>query len=774
MAVKAKKEKNEKWKPPKRVQDIIPVSTIYDDGLFCVGGGKYSMSYKFSDINYISESADNETNLLIKYYSEILNTIDPYSITKLTLYKHRRDRAALERDVLLPAAGDELQRYREDANAFVLKAALGDNDFAVERMITVSVNRKNEAEARKHFDGVTQNMERSFSELGSTLRQLGVEERLAVMHSFFRAGEEGYFHFDIKEKRQLGVSFKDYVCPDMMEIKEDCVRMGARWGRVLTFKDYPKSVRDTVISDFLSVSEQMLISVDIIAIPQHEAVKMVEMKLLGVETNIANHQRRQFQRQNYTADVPYDLKKQQDDGKEMMDDITKRDQQLFEAVWTIAIAADSKEQLDADTETLKQVASKNSMQLGILYWQQIDGLNSALPYGVRRIDTFRTLTSESLSVFVPFNSREIYQPGGIFYGLNQISHTLIVANRKELLNGNMFILGAPGGGKSMQGKWEITDRVLRGDADVIIIDPEREYGKLVEALGGEVINISATSDSHINAMEINKSYNDGKNPVILKTEFLMSLCDLVADGELGAAEKSIIDRCAANVYRDYIDSGYTGTMPTLQDFRFELLQQPEQTAQNLALKMELFTSGSLNTFAQATNVDTQNSLISYDILDLGKQLMSVGMLVVLDSIWNRVTQNRERGRDTYIFIDEIYLLFQHEYSANFLFTLWKRVRKYGAYCTGITQNVDDLLQSYTARTMLANSEFLMLLNQSPTDRASLAELFNISDEEVRYITNAKAGHGLLRFGEAILPFENVFPKEDNELYRLMTTKPGEG
>lgn len=352
---------------------------------------------------------------------------------------------------------------------------------------------------------------------------------------------------------------------------------------------------------------------------------------------------------------------------------------------------------------------------------------------------------------------------------------MIIADRRQLLNGNSFILGVSGSGKSFTGKNEIVSVILRDpNADVIIIDPEREYSQLINALGGEVIHISATSNNHINAMDLNSEYGDGANPVILKSEFILSLCEqLIGGSNLGPKQKSIIDRCTASVYRHFQQGNYQGTPPTLQDFREELLKQNEPEAKEIALAIELFTDGSLNTFAKNTNVDTNNRLLCYDILDLGKQLLPIGMLVVLDSILNRITMNRSKGRNTFIFIDEIYLLFQHEYSANFLFTLWKRVRKYGAYCTGITQNVDDLLQSHTARTMLANSEFIVMLNQASTDRLELAKLLNISDLQMGYITNVGAGQGLLKVGSSLVPFINKFPT-NTELYKLMTTKPGEG
>ena len=400
------------------------------------------------------------------------------------------------------------------------------------------------------------------------------------------------------------------------------------------------------------------------------------------------------------------------------------------------------------------------------------------PKGEILRDTGKLLESKGyevrVAVFIPFRVQDIYHENGIYYGQNVISKNMIIADRRQLLNGNSFILGVSGGGKSFAAKGEIENIILSSNADVIIIDPEREYSQLVKALGGEIINISATSPSHINAMDMNKEYGDGANPVILKSEFIMSLCEqLIGGTNLGAKQKSIIDRCTASVYRDYQQRGYTGTVPTLQDFRAELLKQDEPEAKEIALAIELFTHGSLNTFAKPTNVDTDNRLICYDILDLGKQLMPIGMLVVLDSILNRITQNRAKGKQTFIFIDEIYLLFQHEYSANFLFTLWKRVRKYGAYATGITQNVDDLLQSHTARTMLANSEFLIMLNQASTDRIELAKLLNISDLQLSYITNVDAGHGLIKVGSSLVPFANKFPK-NTKLYKLMTTKPGEG
>jgi len=679
----------------------------------------------------------------------------------------------LEKNPLIPMKGDSLDEYREEYNKILLEKATGANAIVQDKYMTISVNKKNIEDARNYFARVGADLIAHFGRLGSKCVELETDERLRIFHDFYRVGEESSFHFDIKETRKKGHSFKDYICPDSMEFEKDYFKMGDRYGRVLFLREYASYIKDSMVAELTDLNRNLMMSIDVVPVPTDEAVREAENRLLGVETNITNWQRRQNSNNNFSATVPYDMEQQKKEMKEFLDDLTTRDQRMMFAVITFVHTADSKEQLDNDTEALLTTARKHLCQFGVLKFQQVDGLNTVMPFGVRKIDTFRTLTTESLAVFIPFRVQDIFHENGIYYGQNVISKNMIIADRKQLLNGNSFILGVSGGGKSFAAKGEIENVILSSDSDVIIIDPEREYSQLVRALGGEVIHISATSQNHINAMDMTKEYGDGANPVILKSEFIMSLCEqLIGGSNLGAKQKSIIDRCTASVYRTYQQNNYQGEVPTLQDFRAELLKQDEPEAQEIALAIELFTSGSLNTFAKHTNVDTNNRLICYDILDLGKQLMPIGMLVVLDSILNRITQNRAKGRNTFIFIDEIYLLFQHEYSANFLFTLWKRVRKYGAYATGITQNVDDLLQSHTARTMLANSEFIIMLNQASTDRLELAKLLNISDLQMSYITNVEAGHGLIKVGSSLVPFANKFPK-NTKLYKLMTTKPGE-
>ena len=763
----------EKFVVPKCSQDIIPIKALWEDGIFLIGNNKYSKSYKFIDINYAVASREDKESMFLDY-SELLNSLDSGATAKITINNRKINKIDFEKTILLDMENDELDKYRKEYNQMLIDQAKNANEIIQEKIITISVYKRSIEEARNYFSRAGADLMNHFNNLGSKCIELDTKERLRMLHDFYRTGEETSFNFELSKTMRKGHNFKDYICPDTVEFENDYLKIGERYARVLFLKEYASYIKDSMVTELTELNKNMMLSIDIIPIPMDEAVKEAENRRLGIETNITNWQRKQNANNNFSAIIPYDMEQMRNESKEFLDDLTTRDQRMFLSVLTMVITANSKKELDNDTETVMQTARKSLCQLGILKFQQLDGLNTVLPIGVRKIDALRTLTTESLAVFMPFKVQEIRHENGIFYGQNVISKNMIIADRKQLLNGNSFILGVSGSGKSFTAKHEITGIKLRDPkADIIIIDPEREYSRLVKSYGGEVIKISATSKNHINAMDMNADYGDGANPVILKSEFILSLCEqLIGSSNLGAKQKSIIDRCTANVYRIYQQGNYQGVPPTLQDFREELLKQDEPEAKEIALAIELFTNGSLNTFAINTNVDTSNSLICYDILDLGKQLQPIGMLVVLDSILNRITSNRAKGRNTYIFIDEIYLLFQYEYSANFLFTLWKRVRKYGAFCTGITQNVEDLLQSHTARTMLANSEFIIMLNQASTDRLELAKLLNISDTEISYITNVGAGEGLSKIGSAIVPFEKKFPK-NTELYKLMTTKPGE-
>ena len=764
------KKDKEKFKIPRSVQDAIPIDAMWEDGIFLVGKNKYSKCFKFTDINYSVASREDKEEMFLEY-SELLNSFDTGATSKITIINRRLNKLDFQKTMFIKLEDDELDKYRKEYNKMLLDKATASNGIVQEKCITITIEKKNIEDARLYFLRIGTELINKFKELGSVCVELEAVERLQLFHDFYRVGEETAFNFDFISNMRKGHSFKDYICPDTFEIKDDYIKIGNRYARVLFLKEYANYIKDSMVAELTDINKNSMMSIDVIPIAMDEAVREAENRRLGVETNITNWQRRQNANNNFSAIIPYDLEMQREQSKEFLDDLITRDQRMFMSVLTMVHTAETKEELDNDTEEILTIARKNLCQFGVLKFQQLDGLNTAMPFGVRKIDTLRTLTTESLAVFMPFRVQEIRETNGIYYGQNVISKNMIIADRKKLLNGNSLVFGVSGSGKSFITKEEIVFTMLKDkNADVIVIDPENEYTPLVKALGGEVIKVSATSGNHINAMDMNKNYADGANPVILKSEFILSLCEqLIGSDNLGAKQKSIIDRCTASTYRYYLQGNYQGTPPTLQDFYQELLKQEETEAKEIALAIELFVNGSLNTFAKQTNVDTENRLICYNILDLGKQLLPLGMLVVLDSILNRITQNRAKGRNTYIFIDEIYLLLRNEYSANFLYTLWKRVRKYGAYLIGITQNVEDMLQNNTARAMMANSELIIMLNQASTDRAELAKLLNISDLQLSYITNVGSGEGLLKIGSSLIPFSNKFPK-DTELYKLMTTK----
>ncbi|CDA89633.1 putative uncharacterized protein [Ruminococcus sp. CAG:563] len=757
---------------PKSVQDVIRIDAVYSDGIFMTGKDRYSKTFKFTDINYAVSSKEDKESHFLKF-SEILNSLENGISSQITIINRKLKHNELKEIALLEKANDNKDKYRKEINDMLTMLANGANAIVQDKYVTLTIQKKSISEARSHFNRVGADLIAHFSRLGSKCTELDLTERLRIIHDFCRPEEAADYHFDLRDTMRKGQSFKDYISPDGFEFKSDYFKIGNRFGRVLFIRDYPSFVKDRVVWDLTDTSRNMIFNYDIVPVSTEEAQKFGEKQALGVETNIANYQRKQNSNNNYTSVIPYDMEQQRKEVREFLDDLTTRDQKMFKVIITVMHTADTLEQLNSDTEAIQAMGRNHMCQIGILKYQQLEGFNATLPIGINKIEARRTLTTESLAVFMPFKVQEIQHDGGVFQGVNVISKNMIIVNRKFLLNGNCFILGVSGSGKSFTAKEEMVNLLLSTDADVMIIDPEREYSALVEAMDGQVIELSAKSKNHINCLDINKEYADGASPIAFKAEFVLSLFEqVIGKGGVNAIQKSIVDRCLANVYKNYIKRGYTGKVPTLVDLCNDLKQQPEAEALELATAMELFASGSHSTFAQKTNVNVENRLICYDILELGSQLMPIGMLVVLDSILNRITKNRAEGRETYIFIDEIYLLFQHEYSANFLFTLWKRVRKYGAYCTGITQNVDDLLQSHTARTMLANSEFIIMLNQGGTDREDLANLLQISETQMTHITNVEVGHGLVKVGSALVPFERKFPK-DTELYKLMSTKVGE-
>ena len=764
------KQDKERYTVPRKVQDVIPVRRIWQDGIFLTGN-KFSKTYRFSDINYLVASREDKESMFLTY-SELLNSLDSGAVTKITINNRRMNKANFERSILMPMQGDFLDEYRREYNQMLLDKATCGNGIIQEKYITISVVKKDVEEARAYFSRVGADLISHFAALGSKCVELDASERLRILHDFYRQGEEAGFQFHAREMAKRGHDFKDYICPDSIEKNSDYVKLGDKFCRVLFLKDYASYIKDNMVTELTDFNRNLMFSIDIVPVPTDEAVREVENRLLGVETNITNWQRRQNANNNFSAVVPYDMELQRKESKEFLDDLTTRDQRMMFAVITLAITADTKEQLDSDTEAVLSVARKHMCQLAVLKYQQLDGLNTVLPIGARKINAFRTLTTESLAIFIPFKVQEIQDRGGIYFGENAISHNLIMCNKANLLNQSAFLLGVPGSGKSFSAKELIAFLILNTDEDVLVCDPENEFGPLAEALGREtatVVHMTAGGKDRLNAMYMVEGYGEN-NAIVEKSQFIMSLVEQIDKAGVGPQQKSIIDRCTALVYQEAAASGKTAT---LCDLREKILQQPEDKAKEIALSMELFTTGSLDIFGRESTVDLDKRIVVFDIHSLGSQLKPTGLLVITDTILNRVTLNWKRGKRTHVFIDEFHVVFESEQSGIFFNSAWRQFRKRGAYPTAITQNVEYLLDSVQASTMLSNSEFVVMLNQAASDRAKLAKLLNISDEQMSYVTNADAGCGLIRYGSALVPFVNRFPR-DTKLYALMTTKPGEG
>lgn len=764
-----RKQNKEKYKVPKSAQDTIPIDTIYKDGIFCIGN-RYSKTYRFLDINYSIASKDEKTDIFLNY-GELLNSLDSSMMTKISVNNRKIDLKQFKEDILIPMRNDEIDIYRKEYNEMLLEKLSESDEIVQEKYITITIFRKNIIEARSFFSRVSTELSAHFSKLGSGCVELDAIERLKILHDFYRSSDEE-FYFDLKESAKKGHSFKDVITPRIPKFKNKYFQFDDKYGRVLYLSNYPRFIKDSIVSELCDLNKNLMYSMDIISIPTDEAVKEMENKLLGVNTNITNWQRRQNANNNFSAVIPYDMEMQREECKEFLDDLTIRDQRMMLGNITIVHLADSKEELDNDTEILQSVARKYMCELSILYFssRQLDGLVTALPIGVNKLDIYRTLLTESASVFIPFRAQEVLDKGGIWYGQNTITNNPILCNKEFLQNPNAFILGVPGAGKSFLTKEEIEFIIMSTDDDVLICDPEGEYDPIVKTFGGEVIEISAGSKDYINALDMTEGYGDSGNPIGDKSQFVMSLFEQLDSNHKGITpvDRSIIDRCVALIYAEAKE---TNSSPTLKTLRSMLLKQKEPEARSLALKLELFTDGSLDAFAHETNVDIKNRIISYNIFNLGKQLKTIGLLVITDAMINRVNDNWRKGKRTHVFIDEIHVIFENEESATFFSSAWRQFRKRDAFPTGITQNVKYLLASQQGTSMLSNSEFIVMLNQSPNDREDLAELLKISEEQLSYITNAQTGCGLIKYGASLVPFVNKMPK--GLLYQMNTTKPSD-
>ena len=780
--IKAFKGKNpnlEKFFIPKSVQQSIPIKKVYKDGIFAVAG-LYSKTWRFYDINYAVAGKQMQEYLFLLYCA-FINSLPARTQVKITLYNRPLNQQEFEETTLMKMKEDGRDHYRTEHNNILIDAAECSNNIVQEKYLTISVEKKTIKDARAFFQRVESDFTASLGRMSVKIKAITVAERMCLFHDFFRPAEM-QFYFDYDRITESGIDVRDSIAPDYMLFRNDHYEIGNQVGRCLFIREYANFMRDRMITELCDLPRNMMVTINLLPIPTDEVMKEIQRRLMAIESDITRFTQKQVENNNFNASVPYLLRQAKEQTEELYTDVTERDQSLLLAQVVITHLADTMEQLEQDTESLVSVGNSHGCTISNLMFQQEDGLNTVLPYGLQRIDSLRSLTTESTAVLMPFKAQEIQDKGGIYYGKNAVSGNLIICDRKKLMNSNGFIFGVSGSGKSMAAKQEFISVALDTDDDIIIVDPEREYGPLVNAMGGETIIISNTGgSSYINPMDISAEYGEDKDPLKLKSSFLMSLFEQLTEGKIKPAQKSIIDRCAGNVYREYIKT-FRGNPPTLKDLYIDLKKQVEPGAEELALILELFTTGSLDVFAHQTNINSDNRILCFDIHDLGESLKSVGLLVMLDAIYNRVIRNRSKGKYTHVYIDEIYLFFAasrdggqariNQFSSEFLYKCWKRFRKYGAMLTGITQNVEECLESERGKYMFGNSEFMLMFNQAAKDQEKLSEILKISDAQIAYVNNAPVGHGLIKVSSSIVPFVNDFPK-DTELYRLISTKPGE-
>lgn len=758
-------------KIPRTVQQTIPYLQVYSDGIIQIDKNLFSKSIQFQDINYQIARQDDQENIFYMY-GEFLNFFDSNVKVQITINNKNIDKSEFEKNVILKTKNDSLDEYRREYNDMLRKQmAAGRNEIAREKYITFTIEAKSIEEARFDFSRIETEIMANFKRMGSNAEELTTKRRLEILYDFYRGSKNSSSSIDFHLLKNQGMTTKDIIAPDSFMFKRDYFTMGDKFGRVLYINQLPTFLNDKFLARMSDFSFNMLLTINLQSVTSRDALRLVRRQLTGMESNKIEQQKKAIKSGYDASMISHDLKNSLLEAEELLDDLVNRNQKMYLVNILIVHLADSLEDLNRDTNLIHGTAQKSLCVVGNLNFQQENGLASTLPLGNNRLKISRTLTTDSAAILIPFTSQELFQKNGMYYGLNAVSKNLIIFNRKTLKNPNGFILGSPGSGKSFSAKREMINVLLNTDDDVMIIDPEREYSALAQNFDGELVHISAGSKNHINPLDMSANYSDDDDPLLLKSEFVLSLCECLVGGSTGLTgkEKTIIDRCLKSTYAPLISQNFNPDyMPTLINFQEELEKQTEDVAKNLALSLEIYTKGSLGIFANPTNINLSKRLVVFDIKDLGKQLKTMGMLIVLDAIWNRITENRAIGRRTWIYMDEIYLLFTNEYSANFLFELYKRARKWGGIPTGITQNVEDLLKSELARRMLSNSDFLLMLNQATSDRVELAHLLNISKSQISYVTNSGPGQGLLFSGDSIIPFVDHFPT-DTKLYSMMTT-----
>lgn len=765
------KKKDKTVKAPKYVQEIMGVQRIAGNGIIEVERGRYSKTYRFTDINYVTSSTDDQVRIL-KQYCKAVNAIDVYF--KITIHNKNKNMQDFRENVLFQRKEDGYDALRDAYNKITeLRIVEGKQGIEQEKYLTVCVERKDYEQAKAWFATFEATLKQNFAELGSTIEPLDAKERMRILFNFYRIGDEELFEFDFRQALKKGGDPKNSIAPGYMKFYPGYFETERKKCRALFIKRYPASLSDTFLNDITNLPVHSMATIDIIPVPKELANRVLQKKYLGVESDILKQQRVRNKNNDFSSDISYIKKVQKEKIVGLMDDVRENDQNLFYVALNMLIMADSKEDLDSTTETIKNIGNGQMCQIETHYYQQMEAMNTVMPVGNRQVSTYRTMLTRDIAALLPFNVQELNERQGVCYGINQVSHNLCVADRKNLANGNGMVFGIPGSGKSYFSKSEMLQVFLNTEDDIIIVDPTLEYFDIAEALGNQaaIINLSSYTKNYINPLEMDVwtlDLNDSEGRIRDKGEFMLGLCEQCYGDSLNSRHKSIIDRCVRKLYID-IAKNKEKHIPTMGEFYDLLLEQPEPEAQDIALSLELFVNGSLNIFNNHTNVNVQARFVVYGTRDLGKELGAISTLVMLENISARIAENAKIGRATWLYIDEFHTVLDREYSAKYLYTLWKKVRKLGGLCTGITQNIVDMLQNYTAVTMLGNSEFIALLKQANVDSQELSRVAGIPEAQLRYVDNSPSGTGIIKYGSICVPFDNRMDKEENPLYTLFNT-----
>ena len=764
-------------KKEKSAQDSIPYERMWPDGICKVADGRYTKTVQFQDINYQLSQNEDKT-AIFEGWCDFLNYFDSSIQFQLSFLNLVASEETFARAINIPLQGDDFDSIRTEYTTMLQnQLARGNNGLIKTKYLTFSIEADSLKAAKPRLERIETDILNNFKRLGVAAEVLDGKARLAQLHGIFHMDEQIPFRFEWEWLAPSGLSTKDFIAPSGFEFRTGKqFRMGKKYGAVSFLQILAPELNDRMLADFLDMESSLIVSLHIQSVDQIKAIKTVKRKITDLDRSKIEEQKKAV-RAGYDMDIiPSDLATYGNEAKKLLQDLQSRNERMFLVTFLVLNTADNPRQLDNNIFQASSIAQKYNCQLARLDFQQEEGLMSSLPLGLNQIEIQRGLTTSSTAIFVPFTTQELFQSGkeALYYGINALSNNLIMVDRKLLKNPNGLILGTPGSGKSFSAKREIANCFLLTSDDIIICDPEAEYAPLVERLHGQVIRISPTSSNYINPMDLNLDYSDDESPLSLKSDFILSLCELIVGGKEGLqpVQKTIIDRCVRLVYQEYLSDPRPENMPILEDLYNLLRAQEEKEAQYIATALEIYVTGSLNVFNHRSNVDINNRIVCYDIKELGKQLKKIGMLVVQDQVWNRVTINRAARKSTRYYIDEMHLLLKEEQTAAYTVEIWKRFRKWGGIPTGITQNVKDLLSSREVENIFENSDFVYMLNQAGGDRQILAKQLGISPHQLSYVTHSGEGEGLLFYGATILPFVDHFPK-NTELYRIMTTKPQE-